>query len=66
MLVVRWAVMVLLLAAAVCFGLFAATGNPRYKKLGIVIFKWTAVAALGFFLVMGIEAVFNRPSPAAQ
>jgi len=55
MLLFRWVVMLLLLAAGVCFAFYAGTGNPRYKRLGVVIFKWTALAALGFFLVLFAE-----------
>ena len=55
MLVVRWVVLVLLLAAAICFALFAATGQPRYKRIGLAITKWTIVAALVFFAVLIVE-----------
>ncbi|WP_374667586.1 hypothetical protein [Ramlibacter sp.] len=55
MLLFRWAVMLLLLAAGVSFALYAGTGNPRYKRFGLAIFKWTVIAALGFFLVLVIE-----------
>ena len=55
MLVFRWAIMLLLLAAGVCFAFYAGTGNPRYKRLGMVILKWTLLAALGFFLVLVLE-----------
>jgi hypothetical protein len=59
MAVVRWGLLVLLVAAAVCFALFAGTGNPKYKKLGIALFKWTMLAALGFFAVLFLERVFS-------
>ena len=52
MLLVRWLVLLLLLAAAVNFAFYAGTGNPRYKRLGVVILKWTLIAALGFFAVL--------------
>lgn len=55
MLLFRWAVMLLLLAAGVSFAFYAGTGNPRYKRFGLVIFKWTVIAALGFFLVLVLE-----------
>jgi hypothetical protein len=57
MLLFRWAVMLLLLAAGVSFAFYAGTGNPKYKRMGFVIFKWTAIAALGFFLVLFAERV---------
>lgn len=58
MLLFRWAVMVLLLAAGVSFAFYAGTGDPKFKRWGLVIFKWTVIAALGFFLVLGLERWF--------
>ncbi len=55
MLLFRWIVMLLLLAAGVCFAFYAGTGQPRFKKWGLVILKWTLFAALGFFLVLVLE-----------
>ena len=52
MLLVRLLVLLLLLAAAVNFAFYAGTGNPRYKRLGVVILKWTLIAAVGFFAVL--------------
>jgi uncharacterized membrane protein YccC len=52
MVVVRAAVLLLLLAAAVLFGMYAYTGQPRYKRMGMATLKWTIVAALGFFAVL--------------
>ncbi len=42
----------LLLAALVCFGLALAKREPRWQRLGLVILKWTLIAALGFFAVL--------------
>ena len=55
MLIFRWAVMLLLLAAAVSFAFFAATGQQRYKRWGLVIVKWTLVAAAVFFAVLIVQ-----------
>ena len=55
MLLFRWLVLLLLLAAAVSFAFFAATGQPRYKRFGLVIVKWTVIAALVFFAVLILE-----------
>ena len=52
MVLFRWAVMALLLAAAVSFAFYAGTGQPRYKRLGLVILKWTVIAAVFFFAVI--------------
>jgi hypothetical protein len=58
MLLFRWLVMVLLLAAGVSFAFYAGTGQAKYKKFGLVVLKWTLLAALGFFLVLFLERVF--------
>lgn len=55
MLIFRWAVLLLLLAAGVSFAFFAATGQQRYKRFGLVIIKWTVIAASMFFLVLILE-----------
>ncbi|MFN7856327.1 MAG: hypothetical protein ACK5OA_07065, partial [Acidovorax sp.] len=47
MLIVRWLALALLLTAAVCFGVYAATGQVRFKRLGFAIFKWTVIAGVG-------------------
>lgn len=54
-LIIRWLALALLLAAAVCFGLYAVTGQVRYKRIGFAIFKWTVIAGVGFFTVLLIE-----------
>ncbi|NNU44049.1 hypothetical protein [Ramlibacter montanisoli] len=59
MAVVRTLVLLLLVASAVLFALYAGTGNARYKRLGIVIFKWTVLAALGFFLALTLDRFFS-------
>jgi hypothetical protein len=55
MLVFRWALMLLLLAAGVSFAFYAGTGEARFKRFGLVILKWTLIAAFGFFLVLFLE-----------
>ena len=49
--------MLLVLAAAGCFGLFAGTRQVRYKRLGFMIIKWTVIAAVVFFAVLLFERV---------
>lgn len=51
MLLFRWAVMALLLAAAVSFAFYAGTGQAHYKRWGLVVLKWTIIAAVFFFAV---------------
>jgi len=55
MLLFRWLLLILLLVAGVCFAFYAGTGQPRYKRWGWVILKWTILAALGFFAVLFVE-----------
>ncbi|WP_332815833.1 hypothetical protein [Ramlibacter sp.] len=55
MLVFRWALLLLLLGAGVCFAFYAATGQPRYRRWGLVTLKWTLLAAFGFFAVLVAE-----------
>jgi hypothetical protein len=53
---VRGLIYFLLLTAGVCFALYAATGNTRYKRWGLITLKWTVLAGLGFFGVL----IFDR------
>ena len=51
----RVAIIVLLVVAGVSFAFYAFTGQPRYKRLGLVILKWTVIAAAGFFAVLALQ-----------
>lgn len=55
MLLFRWLILVLLLAAAVSFAFYAGTGQPRFKHYGLLTLKWTLIAAFGFFAVLILE-----------
>ena len=55
MLVFRLVFGLLLLAGILCFGMFIATSQPMWKRRGLVIVKWTVLAALGFFAVLILE-----------
>ena len=55
MLFFRWLLILLMLAAGVCFALFAITGQPRFKRYGLLILKWTLVSAFGFFAILTVE-----------
>ncbi|MGE0096740.1 MAG: hypothetical protein AB7S86_00185 [Hydrogenophaga sp.] len=55
MLLFRWTVLLLLLAAGVCFAFYIGTGQMRFRHWGIIILKWTVLAALGFFAVLILE-----------
>jgi hypothetical protein len=46
----------LLLAAGVlCIAMSIGTGQVVWRRRGLVILKWTVVAALGFFAVLILE-----------
>jgi hypothetical protein len=55
MLLFRWVVLFFLLAAGVCFAFYVGTAQPRYKRWGWTILKWTLLAAAGFFAVLIAE-----------
>jgi hypothetical protein len=55
MLLFRWTMLLLMLAAGVCFALYAGTAEPRFKRYGLGIFKWTLIAAFLFFAVLFLE-----------
>jgi len=55
MLLFRWTMMLLLLAAGVCFVFYIGTGQARYRHYGLRVLKWTIVAALAFFGVLILE-----------
>lgn len=55
MLFARWIVLLLLVSGLVCIGLYIATGQVRFRTLGIRVIRWTVVAGLGFFAVLILE-----------
>ncbi len=55
MLLFRWVVLLLLLAAVVSFMFYVGTGQARFKRFGLTILKWTLIAAFGFFAVLILE-----------
>ncbi len=57
MLLFRWTIFLLLLAAGVCFAWYVGTGQARYRRWGLIILKWTVIAALGFFGVLVLERI---------
>ena len=54
--VLRALVLLLLLASALLFLMYAVTGQSRYKNLGFIVLKWTLLAGFGFFAVL----IFQR------
>jgi hypothetical protein len=57
MLLFRWLIFFLLLSAGVSFAFYASTGQVRFKRWGLVMLKWTLLAAAGFFLVLVLERI---------
>jgi hypothetical protein len=55
MLLFRFAIVALLLAAGVSFAIYIGTGQERFKTLGIKLVKWAIMAGLGFFGIMVLE-----------
>jgi hypothetical protein len=53
--VFRAIILGLLVASALCFVLYAGTGQARWRHAGVVILKWTLIAAFGFFAVLIAE-----------
>lgn len=47
----------LLLAGVLCFAMYVATSQMAWRRRGIVIVKWTVIAALGFFAVLILERI---------
>ena len=45
----------LLVAGIVCFALYIGTGQAVWRQRGLVIVKWTVLAAFGFFAVLILE-----------
>ncbi len=57
--VVRGLIVLMLVVAGICFAYYAGTGQQRYKQLGLVILKWTLIAAFAFFAGLIFERVFE-------
>ena len=55
MLIARWIVLLLLLGSVLSFAMYAATGEMRWRVLGLRVLKWTVFAGLAFFGVLILE-----------
>jgi hypothetical protein len=55
MLVFRLVFGALLVAGLLCFAMYIGTGDAAWRRRGILIVKWTLVAAFGFFAVLILE-----------
>jgi len=55
MLLMRWLILLLLLGAVVSFAFYVGTGEPRFKRYGLLILKWVLLTGFGFFAVLILE-----------
>ena len=55
MLILRLVFGLLLAAGLVSFALYVATGNPVYRRYGLVIVKWTVIAGLAAAALIVLE-----------
>ena len=55
MLIFRLVFGLLLLASVLCFAIYVGTKAPEWRKRGVVVLKWTLIAATGFFAVLILE-----------
>ena len=45
----------LLLASLLCFAMYIGTKDAAWRRRGVVVLKWTVLAAAGFFGVLILE-----------
>lgn len=55
MLLLRLVFGLLLVAGLLCFAAYVATGNPLWRRRGIVVIKWTVIAGLGAAALIVLE-----------
>ncbi len=55
MLLFRLVFGLLLVCGLLCFAMYIGTGQAVWRRRGIVIVKWTVLAACGFFAVLILE-----------
>lgn len=55
MLVFRLVFGLLLVSALLCFAMSVGTGQPVWRRRGIILLKWALIAAAGFFGVLVLE-----------
>ena len=57
MLLFRWLILLLLLGAVVSFAFYAGTGQPHFRRYGLLALKWALMAGFGFFAVLILERI---------
>ncbi|MBK6471344.1 MAG: hypothetical protein IPF94_11620 [Betaproteobacteria bacterium] len=55
MLLFRLVFGLLLVCGLLCFAMYIGTGQVVWRQRGLVILKWTVLAAFGFFAVLILE-----------
>ena len=55
MLIFRLVFGLLLLACVLCFAMYVGTKAPVWRTRGVLVLKWTLIAAAGFFGVLILE-----------
>jgi hypothetical protein len=55
MLIFRLVFGLLLLGGLLCFAMYIGTRQVVWRRRGLVIVKWTVLAAFGFFAVLILE-----------
>lgn len=55
MMLLRLIIGLLLLAGLLCLAAYVATRDPRWRRRGQVIIRWTVIASLGFLAVLLLE-----------
>jgi len=55
MLILRLVFGLLLVAGLLCLAMYVGTQQLVWRRRGLLIVKWTVIAALGFFAVLILE-----------
>jgi len=55
MLIFRLVFGLLLLSSVLCFAMYVGTRQLAWRRRGVVVLKWTLIAAAGFFGVLILE-----------
>lgn len=55
MMIFRLVFGLLLVAGLLCFAAYIGTGNPLWRRRGVVLIKWTVLAGLGAVAVLLLE-----------
>jgi hypothetical protein len=56
-LIFRFLMFFLLGSSALCFAFYIGTGRAYFRRWGLIILKWTVIAALAFFGVLILQRV---------